>query len=148
MIFQGLVYMVLGMAVVFAFLILLVLALKIASRIVSVLDRRYPLKEKWAPMPAAAGPDPAPGEGEVIAAALGAVAAYDPSLLQVIPSSITGIAAASPAWSETYPDTYPLGPEGGKIADRRRRTVNPWALSGRQTSMKMRTLMQRGVLKR
>lgn len=144
MIFQGLVYMVLGMAVVFAFLIVLVVALKIASRIVSVLDRRYPLEEKPASGPAAAAPELAPGEGEEVAAALGAVVAYDPSLLQIIPKSFVGISKPIPP----LPEAYPYAPEGEKSAVKSRRGVNPWALSGRQSAMKMRTLIQRGLAKR
>lgn len=144
MIFQGLVYMVLGMAVVFAFLIVLVLALKITSRIVSILDRRHPLEEKPGSESAAASSDLAPGEGEAVAAAIGAVVAYHPSLLQIIPKSLPGASAAILPSAEVYPSA----PGGDQEGERRRRRIDPWALSGRQSAMKMRTLIQRGLLKR
>ena len=136
--------MVLGMAVVFAFLIILVLALKITSRIVSVLDRRYPLQEKPGSGSAAALPDLAPGEGETVAAALGAVVAYHPSLLKILPKSLPGASAAISPSAEVYPSA----PGGAQEGERLQRRINPWALSGRQSAMKMRTLIQRGLLKR
>jgi sodium pump decarboxylase gamma subunit len=144
MISQGLVYMVLGMAVVFAFLTVLVTALKIASRIVSVLDRRYPLKEKPGSGLSAAVPEGASGEDEAIAAVIGAVVVHDPSLLQLIPKSLPVTYAAIPP----SPDAFPFAPEGDQNAGKPVRNVNPWALSGRQSVMKMRSLVQRGVLKR
>jgi len=68
MIVQGVQYMVLGMSVVFLFLILLVLVLKISSFLLKKLERFLPLE--------AAAEGGADSEGQRIAAAIGAAFAF------------------------------------------------------------------------
>ena len=139
MILQGITIMAVGMSAVFFFLIILVLTLKNASNLILLWDKHFPSKE--VEMPSSPGK---PVEDEKIAAVIGAIAAFDLSALKGMLK--TG--------QNTRVSQTPGSPEAASVPVTSVQTaasaqaVAPWSLSGRQSIMRMRSLIQRGVLKR
>ena len=138
MILQGVIYMVLGMVVVFAFLVILVLALRLASSIVRYLEARFPGRTGPIGVPTELEGE-APAE-EAVAAALAAILARYPG---AVPVSGT-VAHAGEYASPSSPAAASRAPDEAAAPSR----AELWASAGRQAGMGMRSLVQRGFLKR
>ncbi len=139
MILQGITIMAVGMTAVFSFLIILVFTLKYASRLILLWDKKYPSKENLKAPP--------PGkivEEEKIAAVIGAIAAFDLSALKGMlktgqntgVSQAPGSTGTAPVIAAPFQTAAPA------------QAAAAWSLSGRQSIMRIRSLIQRGVLKR
>jgi len=133
-ILQGVIYMVLGMVVVFAFLVILVLGLRLTSSIVRYLEARFPGRVAPTATPAGAAGE-APPE-EAVAAALAAILVRYPGAVPVSGTVYTG--GCTPVATPSRPPA-----DAGAAA-----RAQPWALAGRQAGMRMRSLAQRGFLRR
>lgn len=139
MILQGITIMAVGMTAVFSFLIILVFTLKYASRLILLWDKKFPSKENLK--------TPSPGisvEEEKIAAVIGALAAFDLSALKGMLKTGKN-ARVSQAPGSTEAASVPVMPVQTAAPAQ---AAAPWSLSGRQSIMRMRSLIQRGVLTR
>ncbi len=141
MILQGMTIMVVGMTAVFSFLIILVFTLKYASRLILLWDKKFPSKENLKA--------PSPGksvEEEKIAAVIGALAAFDLSALKgMLKTGQNARVSQAPAPGSTEAASVPVVTVQTAAPTQ---AATPWSLSGRQSIMRMRSLIQRGVLKR
>ena len=141
MILQGITIMAVGMSAVFFFLIILVLTLKNASNLILLWDKHFPSKE--VEMPSSPGK---PVEDEKIAAVIGAIAAFDLSALKgMLKTGQNARVSQAPAPGSTESASLPVVPVQTAAPTQ---AAAPWSLSGRQSIMRMRSLIQRGVLKR